>query len=117
TRTSGTRKNGESFSLNGKWRPVRILRGGFLRKARLVPASQNVSAQSCAFFRHRLADRPHALPFLVEHLVWPPASGQTNHRILARRKASAPHPACPRPTWRAHGPPRRRCGTLVPGAD
>src|SRR6266704_1738007 len=76
-----------------------------------------VPAESRALFRYRLVDRPHALPVLVEHLVWTPAPRQTNQRIPQRRKASAPNPACPRATRRAHGTPQRRRGALVSRND
>src|SRR6266702_2191288 len=98
-------------------RPAGNRHGRFRPATCFVPASQDVPAESLPFFRYRLVDRPHALPVLVEHLVWTPAPRQTNQRIPQGRKASAPNPACPRPTRRAHGTPQRRRGALVSRND
>src|SRR6266478_1351616 len=71
-------------------------RRGF-RGAPCSPSPPHVYAQPTAFLPHRLLDRAHALPVLVEHLVWPPSFGHADHRISERRQAPSPHPARRRP--------------------
>src|SRR5229473_2819594 len=50
--------------------------------------------------RDRMADCPHALPVLVEHLVRAPAFRQSHRGVLEGRQASPPHPACAGTNWR-----------------
>src|SRR5260370_15304637 len=64
-----------------------------------------------------MADCPHALPVLVEHLVRTSALRQPNHRVFEGRQASPAHPACAGTNWRTHGPPRCGCDSLVSGTN
>ena len=70
--------------------------------------------------RNRLAILPdgvaacaHAVPVLVEHLVWPRAHQQRDGRIPQRQRSSAAHPARHCATRPAHEPARRERGALV----
>src|SRR5229473_1081577 len=78
---SANKRHAHSTIFTRNFRSRRSSPRSLLREALLLPASQNVPAQSRPPFRNRLADRPDAVPLLVEHLVRPPASRQTNHRI------------------------------------
>src|SRR5258708_24927682 len=102
---------GKPLTNIGNSKPARG-RSGFCA-ATCASSPAYVHAQSIALLPNRVADRAHALPLLVEHLVRPPSFGHADHRILKRRQAPTPHPPRSRATRRAHGPPGRWRNTLV----
>src|SRR6267143_3981410 len=87
--------HGESPTNVGSTTSLFVHRG--FRGAPCAPSPPHVYAQPTAFLPYRLVDRAHALPVLVEHLVWPPSFGHADHRISKRRQAPSPHPARPHP--------------------
>src|SRR5262249_26897133 len=78
-------------------------------------APSYVPAESLAAFPYRLVDRAHAVPILVEHLVWTPALGRANPRILERREAPTPYSACACATRGAYDSSRPHGDPLVSG--
>src|SRR5580698_2094081 len=72
-----------------------------------------VHAQSRAVLRDRLADRPHAISILVEHLVGPPTVGQAAQRVSQRPETSAADSARARAIGRTHNCARRERSALV----
>src|SRR5216683_700452 len=87
--------HGESPTNVGSTTSLFVHRG--FSGASCTSSPPHVHAQPIAFLPHCLADCPHALLVLVEHLVRPPSLGHADHRIPERRQAPASHPArsCP----------------------
>ncbi len=78
-----------------------------VRRPRTPAQAQHIPHPEASIFRHRMADRPHALSFLVEYLVRASSFRSADDGIPARRQEAASHSTRPRATRRPHGSHRR----------